>query len=386
MDMNLEEFVTKIGAWWVEDKPELIFYARLMLKETNYALVSEVVPVDIARGIFKREHNDGVPDSFNLNGRVEGTLFSMINCYAPNMKSTHFNSDEIINSECSLEIVPAEIVFGGFYANDCTKVESVSVTFDDIEDFFSMRAYEVHQTGLCFASSEPVVTSFNNLSIRFSSSLSHSVFKSSTTYRSKIRTDFVFQESVSISKAREHISTLGMLFSMLKLNHIDISGMELFLFDSNNFDELFQSENRAFYHMNYTVGKIDEIWATPFFRVQYDAIADIYEEMVRKWFVLFSNDTPIIELFYQILIKKSFDVNKFLNLTQALEVFSNKYRKKESKALVSIFPNDNKKLEARLFHKIYDLLLLVNACFSFNDEEIEVISHWIADTSISYIK
>ena len=43
VNVNLNDFSNKIGTWWLEDKPEEVFYARIIYDGKNYVLISEVV-------------------------------------------------------------------------------------------------------------------------------------------------------------------------------------------------------------------------------------------------------------------------------------------------------------------------------------------------------
>lgn len=53
-------------------------------------------------------------------------------------------------------------------------------------------------------------------------------------------------------------------------------------------------------------------------------ITDEFEEIILKWskFAEDQRNTPILELFSSIIKDKSIGLNRFLNLCQALEVYS----------------------------------------------------------------
>jgi len=384
--LELEKYIGKVGIWWIDDRPEEIFYATIVFINGNYVLTSEVIPVDIANTLFKRNHDDSILDCFTIHGKVEGTLFSMINSQASAMESRLIDTSQIEKGwECSIKIIPAEVVFGGFHANDDTVITSAVVNFENIDDFIHIKAFETGLDGIKHVSPESVLLHLDMFSIRLYSTLSCQSSKKSTTYINEVKTEFVFDASTSICNARNHISVFCMLLSLLKLNYISTPSIELFIRNTDNYQEVQVSQNLGYYHMNYFQEKIEEVRPMPFFLIQYEAIADIFENVVKRWYIVFEQDKPIIELFYQVLVKKSVDINKFLNLSQALEVYSNKYRKKQAKALVTKFPNNEvTNTSARLFHKIYDLLEYTNYCFYFSKNQINTVSRWITDTRNYY--
>lgn len=382
---ELDKYTNKIGKWWLENKPEEIFYAQIEYKNGNYILKSDVINIDMYRTICKHEKN-GDLFSFCVYGKIGGVLFSMINCHAPIKQARMTNQNDTVNGwECGIEIVPSEIVFGGFYANDDIEIVSASVDFENIDEFLNIDTYDMDiEKGLSFVVPKDITVQLIDFSIIFSAQLITNSSRNSEEFINQIETRFLFPNKINIKNSIEKIAKFRMLLSLLKLNYIGINSIEIVYEHFEDFTQTFAFENRAFYHMNYSVDKIEEDRPMPFFRLNYDNIADVFESAICKWYDFTDEAEPIVELFYQILIKQSFDINKFLNLAQALEVYSNAYRNAEARLVLDKFPNGDGTQNVRLFHKIYDLLLIVETCFNFDENEIKTISHWIANTRNYY--
>ena len=308
-----------------------------------------------------------------------------MSCHVPTMKSRYILKQENnYDNICSIEIIPAEIIYGSFHVDDTSFITSAIVDFEELENFIYMKSYDVEVDGLNINLPENIEHQFDNFTIRFFAMLKHNHKRYSTEYTSNVYIEFLYKKKTSINEMRSNISIFNMLLSILKLNYIHIEIIELYTCNTEDYEAV--SENGSvLFHMNYSVDKVEEVYPTPFFRLKYEAISSIFNDIVNKWFLMYEKAAPIIELFYQILIKKSFDINKFLNLAQALEVFSNKYRSDKANALLDKFPNEKKEQTGtRLFHKVYDLFTHVNLCFGLTEFQIEDISHWIADTRNYY--
>jgi len=379
VNYELEKYINKIGKWWLKDKPEEIFCAQLVYKNGKYILESDTLNINLYKAVLKHDNNKF--SNFCIYGNIKGVLFSLISCFTSATK-TNMNpfapmtDFEMESCYYGAEILPSEIVFGDFYANNNTEIVSAIVDFNKIDEFIRIPTYETHETGLKYTITRNITLQLDSFSINFFAMLLNQTSRNSQTYTSNIHTEFLFQNKSAINIVRTQIAKFRMLLSLLKLNYINISSVEI----SNDFTDKITIANKAFYHMNHSVDEILEDWDNPFFCLEYDTIADIFNDIVKKWYVMFEEAEPVFELFYQILIKKSFDINKFLNLTQAVEVYSNKYRINEVKSLIAEFPNSDGSKKVRLFHKIYDLFFMVKDCFGLDDKQIEKISHLISNT------
>ena len=195
----------------------------------------------------------------------------------------------------------------------------------------------------------------------------------------------IFPRGISIVKARAYISHLRVLMSMFKLHYIDICDIELYINRENNPEKDFCYENSFYYYLNHMPQSTTEPWPVPRFCLNYDDISNDFEKILNNWLVFQSDAEPIVEMFYQILINKSRDINSLLNLVQAMEVFSNRFRKKEAEQVLERYPRQKlNHMAPTTWHKVLDLLNHVNPCFNFKEADLEKIASWVVDTKNYY--
>lgn len=97
----------------------------------------------------------------------------------------------------------------------------------------------------------------------------------------------------------------------------------------------------------------------------------------KNWCDLYKKNIYIPTLFYEIICHRSTRFNSFLNLAQALEIYSAQYRNMEAKKRAK---DDNcNKREIPLKYRVEDLLAYHNYCLGFSKEEIREFSKNISN-------
>lgn len=394
----LDKYVNIIGRFWLEDDEDTSFFAQLVYRELDYLLIGNMLSIHTYRKILATQKSEA--RYLNFYGEIEGTCFSLMNSTVPKSSSTNTDSDDLENGwRCFIEIEPSEIVFGGFYAYDETTISSAIVEFDKINEFIHLASYKFDpQNGLIFTSSPCIECNTKDFRLIFDAKLSYSGSFERQEFKNHVSTMFSFVSTVKINKAREHIALTQMFFSMLKLSYIGSNSIELFKEQFYDHCQQFSLTNIVKYHLNFASNSVKEAWPVPAFCLKFERIENKFGTILDNWFEFWSSAEPVVELFYQILIERSYDINQFLNLAQALEVYSNRFRRGEVKELLDKRPRDKGKLceytgqqcpekenlPATTWHKMYELLVFTNICFGFDKKDIEIIASWITDTRNYY--
>ena len=127
------------------------------------------------------------------------------------------------------------------------------------------------------------------------------------------------------------------------------------------------------------------------YRICCSDIENHLQNIITNWYDFVNNHSPIVELFYQVLIENSTYINKLLNLTQALEVFSHNFRDKNNLQIIkkkikieNYVVKHEKSSSVTLFHKIYDLLDHAKDFFGLDDVQAENISCAISNARNYY--
>ncbi|MDD4781133.1 MAG: hypothetical protein PHT02_11120 [Tissierellia bacterium] len=394
----LDKYVNIIGRFWMGDDEDTFFFAQLAYREQDYLLIGNMLSIHTYRKILDTQKSEA--HYLNFYGEIEGTCFSLMNSTVPKSSSTNTDPDDHENGwRCFIEIEPGEIAFGGFYVNDETTISSSNVEFDKINELIHLLPYKFDlQNGLIFKSSPSIKCNTKEFRLIFDAKLSYLGSFERQEFKNYVSTVFFYESKVKIYKAREHIALTQMFFSMLKLSYIGLNSIELIKEHFDDPCQQFSLTNIVKYHLNFTSNSVKEAWPVPAFCLKFEHLENKFGTTIDNWFEFWSSAKPIVELFYQILIERSYDINQFLNLAQALEVYSNRFRREEVKRLLDERPRDKGKpceytgqqcpekenLPATTWHKIYDLLVLTNICFGFDKMDIEIIASWIADTRNYY--
>ena len=384
---EIDKYVGAIGKWWIRNDCESVFTAQIIIREGNYILlgqhVSKIVMKKIQNYFEKSRPNINEPSDIYIYGKVGSQKVSLVGCLMGKNASSFCSI--LGDMEYCVEIIPCELLIGDFYVDNQTVISKASVLYKKMDEFINMRAYksDVGPSLLKRTDVEPVSVNNVNFTMNITPALMRHSSHNKEIFENMIFTNIRFNSALSIDRMRSVIIKLKLLFSLLKLNLIDIDGVDLHVEPSCSSES--ECRLNLSYHMNYMERDIDELWHVPVFALKYVDISDFFERVVSSWFDLFEKAEPVIELFYQCLIRKSHDINRFLNISQALEVYSNKYRSNDVKEVYCKFPNDNPNDSSpKLFHKIYDIFSMFKDCFGYDENQRITISHWITDTRNYY--
>jgi hypothetical protein len=209
----------------------------------------------------------------------------------------------------------------------------------------------------------------------------------SLTFKSINRFVINFDKPVLISEALAEPSKLRLLFCFLADDNIKLPKVIDFA-DSSCISETEESSRISDKHLWLNDCHYYDMDKKSYpFRIQYHLINDDFESILNMWMDFFSNplNLPIIELFSNIITSKSVGINRFLNLCQALEVYSTQFRNSEADIVriadiqKNTINNDSFPKMPTLFHRLIDLFTFHKDIFPNNDEEIELICRDITD-------
>ena len=100
------------------------------------------------------------------------------------------------------------------------------------------------------------------------------------------------------------------------------------------------------------------------------AFGDQFQKVWDAWLGLYESANPIPRLFYEIICNRSTNVNGFLNLSQAIEVYSNVFRYDKAKKLTESKGKIKNKNEIPLKFIYQDILSEYSGILGLNEEKI----------------
>lgn len=379
----IDKYVNKIGQLWLNDNHEMSFPGQIVYVDSDYYLVGSMIKHDLIKEI-NQQRNKLLDLTFY--GLIDGMHVSFFCCYLK-QSSPYVRADaEDFKPDFSATISFGDVLIGTMFVNCETKVSAAIVRFSNLEEFIREKVCEFDfQKGMIFKQSRQLKYNTKEYSLEFVLGLSHTSTLKKGEFNFPVSSRFVFSKKISIVRARTHIAHFRMLMSMLKLHYIDIYDIELYINWDDNSGKNSCRENSFYYYLNHMPQSTAELWPVPRFCLNHSDISGDLERILNNWLIFQSVAEPIVEMFYQILINKSYDINLLLNLVQAMEVFSNRFRKKEVKQVLERYPRQKPDSTApTTWHKVFDLLNCANLCFNFEEVNLEKIASWIVDTRNYY--
>lgn len=261
-------------------------------------------------------------------------------------------------------------------------ISSISVSFPELNYFFTSRINHVFDDGYILKEEildfEPIVYSKDKL-LSISSGTKVSSNTINFNLESVYTTNFKFDTEESLEFSLKQISIFRLLLIFISDSFIPLPS-ELIVHSKNH-----EIEKK---HSNITIWLNDNRQRYPIrenkpFLINYEDIKDSFGKIWLSWFDFYEQplNSPMIELIYQIISNQSIGLNRFLNICQALEVYSNQYRGQECKKLLRDYRSkgliEDKRVTLQI--RIADLFILHNDIFPYNENEILNLSTDIAD-------
>lgn len=319
-------------------------------------------------------------DTFSLEGTVNGLYVYIEGANLSNSTYTGFNPKYV-----DITVLPHEIIIGE-KIKEKNFVSSLSVSFPELNYFFGSSiglnfdqslsdGYIVKEEQFEF---NPIVYNGND-SLVICSEMKISQGQINLNLDSLYRVKFSFDTEESLEYGLKQIFIFRLLLILISDSFIP-SPSKLIVFAKNH-----KQQNPS---ANITVWLNDNRKRFPIreskpFLINYGDIKDSFDKIWLAWvnFYHLPLNSPMIELIYQIISNQSVGLNRFLNICQALEVYSTQYRKMECTTLLK--SNQERKLTKNkritLQIRIADLFNLHHDIFPYNEDEIFELSSDIAD-------
>lgn len=354
--MKINDIVNVIIEFRLED--ESSFVGICMLEKNNIFL----------NGKVSEEQYKLLQDDSEIRGSFGQYKITILNYY---IKETRYSYDE---NYYEVIIFPDEVIIGKKYFEN-TIVKKVEMDIEKLNYFSVELPLAINPN---FSKNNPSVVNFKYPnSVKYDNdeyhfelcySFSHNISRAGIWLENIPIIELEFKGSIEIEETIKKLAMIRMLFTFLADYYIPFGKINFY--DDEN--------ERYLYYMNY----IDEIdVGFNFFIINFQMIHSYFNDILEKWSAFYQRNTCIAELFYEIISNRSIGINQFLNLTQAIEVYSTRYRNLEVKSVYENFKKkdheSNKK--CALFHRIYDILSLFNYIFNFSIEEIEKIAKLISN-------
>ena len=295
-------------------------------------------------------------DNFIIYGTISATKITLLGCRISE-QNYPYNSKYFYTI-----IIPSEIIIGGKF-KQIPDVIKISCEIESLYSMFSESPLQenynddtLHRNVVLYSSfPDPIEASDKYGKIQLFQGYSFCNSSNSYEYRIIPEVIYSFNHSISLHESIARISRARILFSFFGNRFIPFGELSFFI---KNIKEPFDL------WLNYSenIAPNNE----PFL-IRTSHFKNEFQKIWNSWISLFETATPILLLYYEIITERSIGINSFLNLTQTLEIFSERMRNKFAWEY-AYKKNYNKQGNLPLKYRLMDIVNLNNFLFNFDED------------------
>ena len=312
----------------------------------------------------------------NMWGNVNGIPVSLLNVYL--YSGTHRHEGTCI----ALTFDPSEIVIGRSYSTEI-QVSQMSVSISALNYMFSssplQSVYNIskdHPSVLNYTFPSIIEADDRYGHLRIYQTFKHEWTHNNISYKILPLIEYRFHHPLEIMDAVAKIAAVRNLFTFFANHYLPLENI---LFESARSES---EENSTSCDCILYLNREENI-PTPQepFLITTAIFSEKFEMVWNRWLQIYEEATYISTLFYEIVCNRSTRVNRFLNLSQAIEVYSNRYRKETVVEIARMRERTrkDKKPPIHLNHRLEDIFLLLNPCLEIEESKISIIAKSLAD-------
>lgn len=307
-------------------------------------------------------------------GNIEGICVTLLGCYIS--RSCRYTRDSLYGS---LVANPAEIIVGRSYSHDI-KLTKICASISALNFMFSKMPFEDTFT---FSKENPAILNFTapceisaidkDGQIRLTLGLSCSHTWGKVEYSSVPNLEYSFYKPTSVQEAIAKIASVRNLFSFFADYYLPLENIS-FADEKTNALENSVVICDCLIHMN----NAEDIESpkTPFL-ITTDCFSHNFPQIWTNWLQFYNDSKFIPTLFYEIICNRSTRINRFLNLSQSIEIYSSYYRQKNAKALA--LQNGCKFKNIPLRYRMEDIMLYLLEYLDIDSEKVTILAKIISD-------
>ena len=349
---SIEDLLNKISDFKCMVAGKEIVFPGILQKENGDVILNAKFPLAEYRKI-------GNDSDIVVLGEVAGGKATLLGCY---IKSASWVMEK---NDISIYAIPSEIIVGAcFFSTPMAK--RISVSTSDLNYMFSGASplkpnvciSTDNSSVLNFTFPKPITASdkYGKLQIyqTFGTQWAADFYK----YNFISIIDYSFTDPLPVMKAVAQVSAVRNLFSFFGNGYISLGDITFEIDGDENVYGLWLNhrENIPAVHEPFLVG-------TSAFENQFQNVWD-------AWLILYESANPIPRWVYELICNRSTNVNGFLNLSQAIEVYSNVFRYDKAKKLTESKGKIKNKNEIPLKFIYQDILSEYSGILGLNEKKI----------------
>lgn len=294
------------------DNNEIVFPGILQEENGNIVLNAKL-PIEQ----YRKKASD---TEFVILGNVFGKKVTLMGCY---IKSA---SCCMVDDYMSVFIIPNEVIVGGCFSLP-PMVKKITVSATELNYMFSRPSplehnviiSEENPSVLNYTFPKPIIANDKYGEITLFQTFGSQWSVNSYTHNIISVIEYSFNVSITVMDAVAKVSAARALFTFFGNGYIPIGEITF---------EVDADEKEYGLWLNY---KEDVPAVSEPFLIRTSMFEPQFQKIWKSWLELYEGANPIPTLFYEIVCNRSTRINSFLNLSQAIEVYSNKFRNNKAK-------------------------------------------------------
>lgn len=351
---SIDSLLNKISDFKCVVDGKVIVFPGILQEKSGNIVLNAKFPLEQYRKI-------GIEADIVVLGELSGQKATLMGCHITPESYT------IGDNDISIYTVPNEIIVGGcFSATPMAK--RISISTPDLNYMFSGASPLEPNVGISkdnpsvlnYTFPKPIVANdkYGEIQIYQSFGTQWAVDFYKHNIISIIK--YLFSTSLPLMDAVAKVSAARSLFSFFGNGYISFGDITF---------EIEGDENAYGLWLN---NKEDIPAVNEPFLIGTDAFESRFQKVWDNWINLYESASPIPTLFYEIVCNRSTGINSFLNMSQAIEVYSNVFRYDKAKKLAE---SDGH----RIRQKGIPLKYIFQDILSENNGALELIESNIAD-------
>ena len=315
-------------------------------------------------------------DTLQFWGTVNGTPVTLMSVHC-SRGSSSYGAKTI-----AIEFEPYEVIIGRCYKDE-PRVNAISASIIALNHMFSSRPLDLIHN---FSKDKPYLLKYTypdkmEVDDQYGHLEIYQTFSQGWT-RDEIKHSIVpiieyrFGHTMSIMDAVGRIAAARNLFSFFANGYLPLENIKFADDQSQKFEELAVCDITLYLNHPEDIPLRDE----PFL-IMTSAFKDNFSQIWKNWLDMYEGAVPIPTLFYEIICNRSTRVNCFLNLVQAIEVYSNQYRGSEVEELARKRENTKQEKKPKIYlkYKLEDVFSSFNDCLEIAAGDIPILAEHVAD-------
>ena len=360
---NIADFLNNIGNYsFMTDNGEFFLLGTLVKEEKdndNIVLRARVPTSD---------HHVYDAETINIYGSINNVKISLLACH---VRTLSWRADaETVNAIFEIDKIVVGDHYKGTASIHCIFAEFQVLNYFYLNHFTPFLGESIRKE--YFDSNPPLAATTQYGSVLLYPTLSYGSDPHQLTLKSVPYIKYSFDSPKTLDAAIAHMASIRNMFSFLGDGYIDLPSITYSTISNTNEPPI---DDRVMVLLNQKA-RIPE--TGEHFLLTRDTIKKDFQKVVVNWLEFYENSVYIPALFFEIITNRSVGINEFLNLAQAVEIYSSYFRNKEAKTVCNDDPDAEIKDKPSLKHRLIDIFAFLQSLLGISNDQRDQLARIIS--------